>query len=129
VLVSKCCEFLLTDLLELCLGLSELHSNCKWKDALRIYVYIYIYIYVYIYTHFNLSLSQTHTQCIYTQTDKQTDRQTDTNHLTCCSGCSGSVASMVYSWVGWLLHTLPWLSTSPCRTSSENRIVSTSQRI
>ena len=36
---------------------------------------------------------------------------------------------MAYSWVGWFLHTLPWLSTSPRRTSRENRIVSTSHKI
>ena len=49
-----------------------------------------------------------------------TDTHTHTIHHTCCSGCSGSVTSMAYSWVGWFLHTLPWLSMSPRRISREN---------
>jgi len=56
-----------------------------------------------------------------------THPHTHTNDLTWC--CSRSVTSMAYSWVGWLLHTLPWLSTSPRRTSKQNRMVSTAQRI
>ena len=31
--------------------------------------------------------------------------------------------------MGWHLHTLPWLSLSPRKTSRQNKIVSTFQRI
>ena len=62
-----------------------------------------------------------------TCTHTHTPTHTHTNDLTWC--CSGSVTSMAYSWLGWFLHTLPWLSTSPRRTSRQNRIVSTFQRI
>ena len=62
-----------------------------------------------------------------TCTHTHTPIPTHTNDLTWC--CFGSVTSMAYSWVGWFLHTLPWLSTSPRRTSRQNRIVSTSHRI
>ena len=39
------------------------------------------------------------------------------------------MTSIAYSCVGWHLHTLPLLSLSPRRTSRQNRIVSTFQRI